>query len=86
MRAAILVFFLAASAFAPIKRPHYVDVAPRSKFSYRSNNDPQSRKYFQQPMCGGIGILDYDNDGLVDIFFSNGAKLPALSKDRPIIL
>lgn len=31
-------------------------------------------------MCGGIGILDYDGDGLMDIFFSNGASLPKLRK------
>ena len=31
-------------------------------------------------MCGGVGILDFDNDGLMDVFFSNGAKLPELKK------
>jgi hypothetical protein len=31
-------------------------------------------------MCGGVGILDYDNDGFMDIFFSNGASLPKLRK------
>jgi hypothetical protein len=41
------------------------------------------RKYFQQPMCGGIGILDYDQDGLLDIFFTNGAQLPDLKKTGP---
>jgi hypothetical protein len=79
-RVVILVFVFTAWALAPVKRPHFVDVAPRSMFSYVSNNDPQIRKYFQQPMCGGIGILDYDGDGLMDIFFSNGAKLPTMIK------
>jgi hypothetical protein len=31
-------------------------------------------------MCGGIAIFDYDKDGLQDIFFVNGAKLPELKK------
>ena len=31
-------------------------------------------------MCGGIAILDYDNDGKQDIFFTSGAKLPELKK------
>ena len=31
-------------------------------------------------MCGGIAILDYDSDGRMDIFFTNGAKLPELKK------
>ncbi len=58
----------------------FVDVAGRSTFSYKSNNDFTGRKYFPQPMCGGIALLDYNNDGRLDIFFSNGAKLPELKK------
>jgi len=68
---------------AIIQRPHFTDIAPRSGISYISNNDFTGRKYFQQPMCGGIAILDYDNDGRTDIFFSNGAKLPELKKTNP---
>jgi len=65
------------------RRPHFTDVAPRSRFTYVSNNNYTGRKYFQQPMCGGIAILDYDNDGKMDIYFTNGAKLPELKKTDP---
>lgn len=58
----------------------YTDVAPRSYFAYRTNNDYSPRKYFLQPMCGGVAIFDYDNDGKMDIFFTNGAKLPEVKK------
>jgi hypothetical protein len=68
---------------ASARRPHFTDVAPRSAISYITNNSYTGRKYFQQPMCGGIGILDYDNDGRMDIFFSNGAQLPELKKTGP---
>jgi enediyne biosynthesis protein E4 len=68
---------------ASSKRPHFTDIAPRSAFSYVTNNHYTGRKYFQQPMCGGIGILDYDGDGRMDIFFSNGAELPGLKKTGP---
>src|SRR5260370_3590400 len=30
---------------------------------------------------GGVALLDYDNDGYLDIFFTNGASLPGLAKD-----
>jgi hypothetical protein len=34
-------------------------------------------------MTGGIAVFDYDNDGLLDIFFTNGAELPSLEKSNP---
>ncbi|HWT66539.1 MAG TPA: CRTAC1 family protein [Terracidiphilus sp.] len=61
----------------------FTDVASRSNFSYRTNNDYTGRKYFPQPMCGGIAAIDYDNDGWMDLFFTNGAKLPELKKTGP---
>jgi hypothetical protein len=61
----------------------YTDVAGRSQFAYRTNNNFTGRKYFPQPMCGGIGAIDYNNDGLMDLFFTNGAKLPELEKTSP---
>ncbi len=61
----------------------FTDAAPRSAFTYVSNNNFTGRKYFPQPMCGGIALLDYNNDGKLDIFFTNGAKLPELKKTDP---
>jgi len=63
------------------RRPHFTDAALRSGTSYFTNNDYTGRKYFQQPMCGGIAALDYNNDGRTDLFFTNGAKYPELKKE-----
>ena len=83
--AAIITLTLAAgllfnAARAVPQRPHFTDIAPKSQFTYRSNNNYTGRKYFPQPMCGGVGILDYDQDGKMDIFFTNGAKFPEMKK------
>jgi enediyne biosynthesis protein E4 len=82
----LVLQFLAAFSWRPAaagKRPGFVDVAPRSKFVYKTNNSFNGRKYFPQPMCGGVAVFDYDNDGKLDIFFTNGAQLPDMQKTGP---
>src|SRR5260370_29546965 len=65
------------------RRSHFTNIAPRSTFTYVTNNDLSPRKYFPQPIAGGVAIFDFDNDGKMDIFFTNGAKLPELKKTGP---
>ena len=33
-------------------------------------------------VLGGVALLDFDNDGYLDIFFTNGAKIPTLLKEN----
>ena len=65
-------------------RPGFIDVATHSTFTYITNNGfSGGRKYFPQPLCGGIAVLDFDNDGLMDLYFTNGAEFPSLKKANP---
>jgi hypothetical protein len=68
---------------SPPRQPHFTNIAARSHFSYITKNDLSPRKYFLQPMAGGVAIFDYDNDGKMDIFFTNGAKIPEMKKTDP---
>src|SRR5712675_1481367 len=38
-------------------------------------NSPTPQKHLIETMPGGVALLDYNNDGLLDIFFLNGGRL-----------
>jgi hypothetical protein len=56
---------------------------PRSGVNFVLNNGTTSDKPIIDSIPGGVALLDYDNDGYLDIFFTNGAQIPSLSKAEP---
>src|SRR5215467_8358773 len=38
-------------------------------------NSPTAQKYLIETMGGGVALLDYNNDGLLDVFLVNGGRL-----------
>ncbi|MDX1983897.1 MAG: FG-GAP-like repeat-containing protein, partial [Bryobacteraceae bacterium] len=44
-------------------------------------HSPTPQKHLLATMPGGVAAFDYDNDGLTDIFFTNGAALPSMKKE-----
>jgi enediyne biosynthesis protein E4 len=47
------------------------------------NNGTTGDKPIIDSTLGGVALLDYDNDGYLDIFFTNGASIPGLNKSNP---
>lgn len=46
-----------------------------SGIGFRLDNFASGEKYFIETMMGGCAFLDYDGDGLLDLFFVNGAAI-----------
>ena len=55
--------------------PLFEDVTTASGIRFKHQASRTSRKYLPESMGAGVAIFDYDNDGWLDLFFVNGAKL-----------
>jgi enediyne biosynthesis protein E4 len=56
-------------------RGHFVDVTEKLGIHFRQQASPTSKKYLLETMGSGVALFDYDNDGRLDIFFANGARI-----------
>lgn len=56
------------------------DVAAQSGLRFVLENSPTPRKRMVEAVPGGVAAFDADSDGLVDIFFTNGADPASLRK------
>ena len=63
--------------------PTFVDVAGAAGLDVRLENSPTPRKHQIETMPGGVAVLDFDNDGFMDLYFTNGAESPSLVKSGP---
>src|SRR2546423_4573450 len=52
----------------------FEEISASSGIDFRHANSPTGNKYLPETMGGGVALLDFDNDGLPDIFFTNGAR------------
>jgi hypothetical protein len=70
-----LVLGLWAGKMTDAPEVQFTDETQRSKIDFRMENSPTTRKYLPETMGGGVALLDYDNDGRLDVFFVNGARI-----------
>lgn len=54
---------------------NFTDITAQTGITFRHAASPTSQKYLPETMGGGVALFDYDNDGRLDIFFTNGARL-----------
>lgn len=77
MKRAIPLLALAAAASAadpPI--PKFVDAAPTANISVHVvSGDPNEKRYLIESIGGGLAVIDYNNDGRMDLYVVNGSTI-----------
>ena len=69
-----VVSFCFASSLAAVPLSQFDVRSPRG-LDFVLENSPTPQKYLIETMPGGVALLDYNNDGLLDIFLVNGGRV-----------
>src|ERR1051326_6111604 len=60
----------------------FTDITAQSDVKFMHAGSKTSMKYLLETMGGGVAIFDFNNDGRMDLFFTNGSALKdRMSKD-----
>ena len=66
---------LAAALCAPLAGQSFEEIAAAAGVRFRHAASKTAEKYLVETMGAGVALLDYDDDGRLDIYFVNGADL-----------
>jgi hypothetical protein len=53
----------------------FKDITAQTRIDFRQTASLTSQKYLLESMGGGVALFDYDSDGRLDLYFTNGARL-----------
>ncbi len=74
----------AAFAAGPVASTiRFEEVAERAGLHFLADSSPTENKNQPETMLSGVALIDYDNDGYLDVYFVNGAAIPSLQKEGP---
>jgi enediyne biosynthesis protein E4 len=62
-------------AFPEASLPTFTDIAPSAGIHFKHISGRSEKNYIFEAKGGGVGLLDYDLDGFLDIYFVNGNTL-----------
>ena len=72
-----LLLLTTSLPFSAIEPPGF---SPLQPFPIILENSATPQRHQIETMPGGVAILDFDNDGRPDVFFTNGATHPGLTR------
>jgi len=80
MKAILAAALLLGVAQAQIR---FEEIARKAGLNFQLHNAAAGEFHQIELMPGGVAALDFDNDGCMDLYFTNGASIPSLRKTGP---
>jgi hypothetical protein len=78
-RLLLVLAVTAAAGQAPPAPIHFV----YKPIDFKLESCETPRRHAPETMAGGVAVFDFNNDGYLDIFFTNGADIETLKKTDP---
>jgi enediyne biosynthesis protein E4 len=71
---------------APMPDPQgaFTDVTSTAGITWRHFNGESPDRFLIEVTTGGVGFVDFDNDGLLDVYFVNGGETPRGRSPIPV--
>ena len=85
LRALVLAFLFTpyADTLPPSPQIRFEEIAKKAGLNFSFRNAAAGKFHQIELTGGGVAVLDYNNDGCTDIFFTNGSAIPSLRKTGP---
>ena len=63
---------------------HYTDIRKDAGITFRQDSTQTDQKYYLETMGTGVGWIDYDQDGLMDLYFVQSAATDIYKPSSPL--
>lgn len=80
---AVLFVAVIAAQQGPDRGIRFRDASAEAGLRFTLDYSPTPQKNMFETMPGGLAVFDYNNDGLPDVYFTNGANSGTRKKDSP---
>src|SRR5580765_8582125 len=80
----LLLFAHAAESDSPTPQPIFTDITKEAGITWHHFGGESPDRFLIETMGGGVAFLDFDGDGLQDIFFVNGGETPNGKSSSPV--
>ena len=75
----------APPASSPASIPvHFTDIARAAGINFKQDSTASEQKYYLETMGTGLGWIDYDQDGLMDLYLVQSAATDAYQPPQPL--